>query len=92
MEDNHHLVADIPLSNDSPTAVPLRTLYQWIVWQFPRLKDQQFCAAVRPPLPHAPWIPALIHSGEKVVQIFAHLDQKFDTPEAAADFFFKADE
>ncbi|MCB8989065.1 MAG: hypothetical protein R3E31_01400 [Chloroflexota bacterium] len=80
------LVANLTLSANQPTIVAREALFNWIVWQFPTLKNGNLCAAVHPPLPGYGWLPAVI-KGEKNVQVFAHLDAPFESPETAVDYF-----
>ncbi len=79
-------VADIGLNTDKPTKFTFADLYTWIIWQFPRLKNGRFYAAVHPPIEDHGWFPALINSKKKRLNVYAHLDKVFHTPEAAADF------
>lgn len=78
-------VARIDLDTDKPTHLTFKEIYSWVIWQFPRRISGGFCGAVRPPIPHHDWYPALIQQKEKRVQIYAHLNETFATPEAAAD-------
>lgn len=82
-----HVVADIVFRTNRPTRLTFAELYTWVIWQFPRQKGTGLCGAVRPPIAEHGWFPALIQSKEKRVQVYAHLDETFSTPEAAADYF-----
>ena len=42
-------VADITLSKKHPTKLTYDDLYTWVIWQFPKLKGDGLCGAVRPP-------------------------------------------
>ncbi len=77
-------VAGISFRGDGPTIVPIKELYTWVIWQFPRRKDKGYCGAVRPSIAEHPWYPALIQSDRQRVHIYAHLSEQFPTPEAAA--------
>lgn len=85
MAANQRKVATIPLYTDRPTSLNFQDLYNWVVWQFPRRMSDGYCGAVRPPIPHHDWYPALIQQQEKRVQVYAHLKRSFDSPEAAAE-------
>jgi hypothetical protein len=81
------VVAGIPLSKTSPTRLTYDELYTWVIWQFPRQKNGGLCGAVRPPLQQHGWIPAVILVPKKSVEVYAHLNQSYPTPEAAAEHF-----
>jgi len=82
----HHTVAGISLRNDGPTRMAYDDLYTWVIWQFPRPQNGGLCGAVHPPVPQHGWIPAVIYTGKKHLDIYAHLDKQFPTPELAADY------
>lgn len=77
-------MAGITLNRDAPTIVPIKELYTWVIWQFPRRKKGGYCGAVRPSIAQHMWYPALIQSDRQRVHIYAHLTERFPTPEAAA--------
>lgn len=85
------VIAGVRLRSDRPTTVAYRQLYQWVVWQFPRPSRKGFFGAVRPPIADHAWFPALIQVDKKRVQVFAHLDQAYSSPESAAEYFDEAE-
>ena len=80
-------VADITLSKKHPTKLTYDDLYTWVIWQFPKLKKDGLCGAVRPPIPDHQWYPAIIHLKEKKVDVYAHVDTEYDSPETASEHF-----
>jgi hypothetical protein len=72
------------LKIDKPTNLTLDDLYTWTIWQFPHKVRGGLCGAVHPPIANYGWLPAVIRVKDKKVQVHAHLDQTFDTPETAA--------
>lgn len=85
MSAQKRVVDSVTLYLDCPTTVTFAELYTWVIWQFPRRKSKGLCGAVRPPIAGHTWFPALIKSGEDCIIIHAHLDELFDTPEAAVE-------
>ena len=81
------IIANVNLNKERPTQVTFDQLYNWIIWQFPRPKEAGLCGAVHPPIPFHSWYPAIIQADKQNVQVFAHLDDNFSTPENAADYF-----
>ncbi|MBE2202240.1 MAG: hypothetical protein IAE79_26760 [Anaerolinea sp.] len=86
-EKTTHLVANLTFFNEQPTTVLREALFNWILWQFPALKQGNLCGAIHPPLAGHGWLPVIIHIHEKKVQVFAHLDLRFDSPETAVEYF-----
>ena len=80
-------VAGIKLRSDRPTRVSLEALAQWVVWQFPQPEKNGFRGAVRPPLPGASWMPAIIEADKGRVRLYAHTEADYDSPEAAVAYF-----
>ncbi len=80
-------VAGIALSNEKPTRLTYDELYTWVIWQFPRPLNGGLVGAVHPPMPQHGWIPAILFAGKKHLDIYAHLDEPYPTPESAADYF-----
>lgn len=81
-------LAGVKFRTDRPTTLSYSQLYQWVIWQFPRSsKRKGLHGAVRPPIAEHEWIPAVVQVDKERVQVYAHLDQTFPTPEAAADYF-----
>jgi phosphoglycolate phosphatase-like HAD superfamily hydrolase len=68
------------------TTVSRAQLFNWVVWQFPRLKRGEYCAAVRAPHGDRGWLPALIAADEDHVRVYAGLKTDFPTPEAAVNY------
>lgn len=79
-------IGSIIILQKEPTQLTFNELNSWIIWQFPRQKDKGLCGAVCPPDPAEGWYPAVIYLKEKVVQVFGHLDKKFESPNDAADW------
>lgn len=71
---------------DQPTELPFADLHTWVIWQYPRQIGKGLCGAVRPPVAEHGWLPAVIRLKEKAVQIHGHINQSFDSPNAAADW------
>ncbi|HRQ39971.1 MAG TPA: hypothetical protein PLD25_18840 [Chloroflexota bacterium] len=80
-------VAGIAFSNETPTRLAYEELYTWVIWQFPRPQNGGLIGAVHPPTPQHGWIPAVIFGGKKHVEIYAHLNERYPTPESAAEYF-----
>ena len=74
------------LYQHKPTVLTFRQLYTWVIWQFPQVKNNHLCGAVRPPIADHGWYAALIDTNRQVVHLFAHIDQLFDSPEEAAAY------
>jgi hypothetical protein len=79
-------VGSINIRLKKPTVLTFTELNSWVIWQFPRQVDKGLCGAVCPPDPEEGWYPAVIHLKEKVVQVHGHLDNKFKSPNDAADW------
>lgn len=87
-----HTIAGIALSNEKPTTLTYEELYAWVIWQFPRPQNGGLIGAVHPPMPQHGWIPAIIFTGnKKQIEIHAHLNEQYPTPESAADYFHSQD-
>lgn len=84
------VIAGVKLRSDRPTTLAYRQLFQWVVWQFPRHTRRGFSGAVRPPIAEHEWFPALIQVDKKRVQVYAHLDETYSSPEQAAEYFDEA--
>jgi hypothetical protein len=67
-----------------PTAVPLDRLFAWVVWQFPRPRAGGYSGAVHPAEPGHGWYPAIIDASANRVVVYAHVPDRFPSPEAAA--------
>ena len=80
-------VANVILNQQEPTSLSRATLFQWIVWQYPRARAGGLCGAVKPPVADHGWYPAILHLETAEVQVFAHLDDHYDSPESAVDYF-----
>ncbi|MCA9985228.1 MAG: hypothetical protein KDE09_04335 [Anaerolineales bacterium] len=75
----------IKFHGNKPTELPLKELYTWVVWQFPRFHGDKLCGAVHPPIKAHGWLPAVILSRQGRIEVYAHLEEAFATPEEAAD-------
>ncbi len=89
MSNQQMVIAGIRLRTDRPTGLSYRQLYQWVIWQFPRPQKKGFCGAVRPPIAEHEWIPAVIHADKERVEVYAHLNQMFPSPETAVEYFYQ---
>jgi hypothetical protein len=78
----------ITLAPDRPTDLSFAELYRWVLWQFPRHKGDGLGGAVHPPAAETGWYPAVIQPDSQRVLVYAHLEQCFDSPEAAAEWLF----
>jgi len=87
MNEEEQVVANINLSKQQPTKLTFQKLYTWVIWQFPIPKGDGLYGAVHPPIPEHGWYPAVILVEEKCVNVFAHLNRRFSTPETASEFF-----
>ena len=67
-----------------PTTVSLERLYTWVVWQFPRSRAGGYSGAVHPSEPEHGWYPAVVDATAGEVLVYAHVKQRFPSPEAAA--------
>ncbi len=72
---------------DQPTELTFVELHNWVIWQFPHLYGDALCGAVHPPISGYGWLPALVQPLQARVVVYAHQEQKYVTPEAAADTF-----
>lgn len=79
-------VEAIMINLDQPTELTFTDLHTWVIWQYPRQIGKGLCGAVRPPVPEHGWFPAVIRLKEKAVLVHGHLEQKFDSPNEAADW------
>lgn len=71
------------LHKDKPTIFSFEDLYTWVIWQFPMHKDNCLYGAARPPVAEHGWYAALIDTDSEQIQLYGHISQLFDTPEAA---------
>lgn len=78
------VVEGIPFDPTGPTAVALDRLQAWVVWQFPRLRAGGHSGAVHPSEEGHGWYPAVINPADAQVIVYAHLNERFPSPEAAA--------
>jgi hypothetical protein len=81
------LVAGVKLRLDKPTNVAMRSLYGWVIWQFPVPQKKGFQAAVRPPLADHAWLPAIVRADKNRVKIYGHIDEQYASPDAALAYF-----
>ncbi len=80
------IITDILFQRSGPTLLSIHDLFNWVIWQFPQLRENHFLGAVHPPLAGPTWYPALIQKGGKQIQVFAHLGTNFATPEEAMSY------
>ncbi len=86
MSEDKLVIDGVLLRADCPTTLSFTDLYSWVIWQFPRPAAGGVCGAVRPPGEGYSWYPAVIETRRAKVQVFAHLEQSYATPEAAAEY------
>lgn len=84
------LIENIPFHTNQPTEVTFHQLFRWVIWQLPRRKLNGLMGAVHPPIGGYGWLPALILFKEKRVQVYAHLNTPFASPEEAIEFLGSA--
>lgn len=89
MDNDKNLVANIQFNKSKPTSLSFHDLYTWTIWQFPAKIKNGLSGAVRPPIPGHTWYPAIIQAKEKNLQVFAHLNRTFSSPEKAAEYLGK---
>ncbi len=77
----------VTLLADKPTTLTFQQLHDWVIWQIPRVVEDGLCGAVKTAVPDTHWYPAIIHVNKKKVQVYAHIDKQFATPEAASSYF-----
>ena len=75
----------IKFNGNKPTELPMSDLYTWVIWQFPRFEGEKLCGAVHPPIKEFGWMPAAISSRSRRIEVHAHLEGTFATPEEAAN-------
>ncbi|MBK8985978.1 MAG: hypothetical protein IPM39_07830 [Chloroflexi bacterium] len=85
MHAEETIVANVTLSTSQPTTLTFHQLDGWVIWQFPRKKNAGLSGAVRPSIAKHGWYPAVIYPREKQVQVHAHLDTLYASPEEASD-------
>lgn len=84
-------VAGVTFSRTAPTRVTFAEMFSWVIWQFPRPFRSGLRGAVRPPVEGHGWYPAVIFPADKHAQVYGHVAEPFDSPEAAADSLGQAD-
>lgn len=80
-------IAQIKMHGTKPTPLSQKHLYDWVIWQFPKKTANGYFGAVHPPLKKHGWLPAIIHPDKNEVQVYGHLNETFETPELAIEFF-----
>lgn len=86
MSNGTQEIGGLVLQIGKPTRLTFGQLRTWVIWQFPRRKAERLCGAVHPPGDTHGWYPALIDGKKERAEVYGHLDQVFDSPEAAADW------
>lgn len=81
------IVAGLKLRIDRPTTVSFTDLRNWVIWQFPQREKKGYRGAVRPALADQMWLPAIIQDDRERVRIYAHVQEKFSSPETAVAYF-----
>ncbi|MCA9867861.1 MAG: hypothetical protein KIS95_02245 [Anaerolineae bacterium] len=74
---------------NDPTVVPIDRLFTWVIWQFPRLRENGFNGAVHPPLVGHGWYPAIIDAEGGQVMIYTQIKEPYPNPEGAAKYLDK---
>jgi hypothetical protein len=80
-------VAGIKLRTDKPTNVAMHRMFDWVIWQFPQPQKKGYVGAVRPPETEHEWFPAIIQADNNRVRVYGNAENKYPTPEKAAEFF-----
>lgn len=83
------IIDDITFEPNDPTVVPIDRLFTWVIWQFPRLRENGFNGAVHPPQAGHGWYPAIIDSENGQVTIYGQVKEPYTSPEAAAKYLDK---
>lgn len=79
------IVDGIPFHSNHATELNFQQLHSWIIWQAPHQKDKGLYGAIHPPIASHGWYPAVILPKEKRVQVHAHLNTLYKTPEEAIE-------
>lgn len=79
-------IANVTFQAQKPTTLAITQLYNWVIWQFPQQKMGGFCSAVHPPISTPYWYPAIVRRDGQQIQVFAHLEEQFSSPEAAMSY------
>lgn len=72
-----------------PTTLTREALFNWVIWQFPRVRQGKHSGAIRPSLPGHGWYPALLDPECREIVVYAHVKEAFPSPEAAARYLEK---
>ncbi len=83
------VIDDITFESNEPTVVPIDRLFTWVIWQFPRLRENGFNGAVHPPQAGHGWYPAVIDAEGGRVTIYGQVKEPYTSPEAAAKYLDK---
>jgi hypothetical protein len=87
MNQTERIIGGVTLHTDRPTRLPMRDLFAWVIWQFPRPREDGFCGAVHYPAPGQGWLPAIVCADKGAVHVYGHLTTTYDTPETAVEYF-----
>lgn len=79
----------VELSPERPTETALADLHDWVIWQFPVVREGWLAAAAHPPVAKYGWLPAQVHPEKERVILHGHRCQPFDTPEEAKEWLQK---
>ena len=84
------IIDDITFESNEPTVVPIGRLFTWVIWQFPRLRENGFNGAVHPPQAGHGWYPAIVDAKGGQVTIYGQIKEPYSSPESAAKYLDKA--
>ena len=84
------IIDGITFESNEPTVVPIDRLFTWVIWQFPRLRENGFNGAVHPPQVGHGWYPAIIDAEGGQVMIYGQVKEPYPSPEVAAKYLDKA--
>ena len=68
---------------NDPTVYPIDRLFTWVIWQFPRLRENGFNGAVHPRWSDTAGIRPSSTEGARVM-IYTQIKEPYPNPEAAA--------
>lgn len=80
------MLQDETLNKSESTVVKIGDLNNWVIWQYPILREPFLCGAVCCMDSKGKWHPALINRETSMIKIFGHVKKQFRTPESAAEW------
>ncbi len=86
MSSKTRAIGSIQVELEQATELSFADLYEWVLWQFPRLKGGWLLGAAHPPQAAYGWIPVRIQPLKQRVQLFAHNVEPLPSPEEAVSW------